>query len=310
MPSRAARMAGPVTAATLTPHRGVLAPPAVAGHRRPVHEIPADHTLIATLSASLVAALVFTPTLGSLIGQAARGGARRRAPRRLVHEDRAPGDPPPVDRAVHCLRDCWWRCRPSTARSAPAWSSSRTSSRTPGAVLVHARGKPLLAPRRTGWCARWKAWCSPRTASRRSTRRSGDMGQGSQDITEDVIGQIQFEFVDWKLRPSADAIMSDLRTKTAGIPGIKVEVTRGAGRAADRQGDPGPAFQHQPGCADRGGEGSDRAARQIPGHQGPRQRPADAEASTGRCRSTRRKPRNTASASARWAPWCSSSPTA
>ena len=55
--------------------------------------------------------------------------------------------------------------------------------------------------------------------------RSGDMSQGSEDITEDVIGQIQFEFVDWQERPPASVIMDDIRAKTADIPGIKVEVT-------------------------------------------------------------------------------------
>ena len=56
--------------------------------------------------------------------------------------------------------------------------------------------------------------------------RSGDDGPGlDQDVTEDVIGQIQFEFVDWQERRPATVIMNDIRDRTADIPGIKVEVT-------------------------------------------------------------------------------------
>jgi multidrug efflux pump len=53
----ASRMSGPVVALT---HRGLFAAPLLAGHRQPVHNMPI--TLIATLSASLVSALIFTPT--------------------------------------------------------------------------------------------------------------------------------------------------------------------------------------------------------------------------------------------------------
>src|SRR3990172_8277227 len=51
------------------------------------------------------------------------------------------------------------------------------------------------------------------------------MGQGSDDITEDVIGRIQFEFIDWQERRPASVIMDEVRERTADIPGIKVEVT-------------------------------------------------------------------------------------
>jgi multidrug efflux pump len=44
-------------------------------------------------------------------------------------------------------------------------------------------------------------------------------------VTEDVVGQIQFSFIDWKKRRPAKQIMTDIRERTASIPGIKVEVT-------------------------------------------------------------------------------------
>jgi multidrug efflux pump len=87
--------------------------------------------------------------------------------------------------------------------------------------------------------------------------RSGDMGQGSQDITEDVIGKIQFEFTNWKTRPTANQIMADLRSKTASLPGIKVEVTAEQAGTADRQAHPGPALEQLPRRADRRGQAGD-----------------------------------------------------
>ena len=56
------------------------------------------------------------------------------------------------------------------------------------------------------------------------------------EVTEDTIGVIQFEFVDWQQRPSAHDIMDAIREKTADIPGILVEVT--APRAGPPTGKP------------------------------------------------------------------------
>src|SRR5205085_8389985 len=67
--------------------------------------------------------------------------------------------------------------------------------------------------------------------------RSGETSQGGNgDITEDVIGQIQFEFVDWQKRRPAGVIMNDVRERAADIPGIRVEVT--APRAGPPTGKP------------------------------------------------------------------------
>ena len=76
----ASRMAGPVTAATLTRVAAffpLLLWPGIVGEFMKYLPI----TLIATLSASLVAALIFTPTLGALIGKPSEihaANARRR----------------------------------------------------------------------------------------------------------------------------------------------------------------------------------------------------------------------------------------
>ena len=54
--------------------------------------------------------------------------------------------------------------------------------------------------------------------------RVGKTQGGGADIPEDVVGVIQYEFVDWRERKSANQILDDLRKAMAGLPGIDVEV--------------------------------------------------------------------------------------
>ena len=56
------------------------------------------------------------------------------------------------------------------------------------------------------------------------------------ELTEDTVGVIQFEFADWRTRPSGFEVMDAIREKTADIPGIQVEVT--APRAGPATGKP------------------------------------------------------------------------
>ena len=92
--ARPSRMSGPGDRGDADPHRGVLAAPLLAGHRRPVHEIHADHPDrdAVRLAGS---ALVFTPTLGALIGRPHVVHTTTRAnARRPLHAHRPPRDPP------------------------------------------------------------------------------------------------------------------------------------------------------------------------------------------------------------------------
>ena len=47
--------------------------------------------------------------------------------------------------------------------------------------------------------------------------------QAGNNMPEDVIGQIQFQFVDWKQRRSATRILADMEQMTADIPGVVLE---------------------------------------------------------------------------------------
>ena len=63
---------------------------------------------------------------------------------------------------------------------------------------------------------------------------------GGEELAEDVIGTIALEFGDWDKRRKVDAILDDIRTRTAPIPGIQIELTKedggpGGGKAVALQ---------------------------------------------------------------------------
>ena len=56
--------------------------------------------------------------------------------------------------------------------------------------------------------------------------RTGSPAQGQQDVSEDVIGTIQIEFKDWQERRSADEVFEDIRERTQHLTGIMVETRK------------------------------------------------------------------------------------
>ncbi len=60
------------------------------------------------------------------------------------------------------------------------------------------------------------------------TRAGGSAQQGS-DLAEDVIGQLQLQFMDWDKRRSADVILDEIRQKTNDIAGIHTETRKQEG---------------------------------------------------------------------------------
>ena len=179
-------------------------------------------TLIATLSCSLVAALIFTPTLGALVGRTG-----------VVHHDVAPREGPYIKTVRLAVRHPGITLLIAFAmligvpilygQVGKGVEFFPNVEPDQGVVLVHARGNLSLAEKdRLVRAVETRILPMKELSSVYS--RSGDMGRGSSDITEDVIGQIQFEFVDWQERRPASVIMNDIRARTADIPGIKVEV--------------------------------------------------------------------------------------
>ena len=232
--SAASRMAGPVIAATATriaAFSPLLFWPGVVGQFMKYMPI----TLIATLSASLAVALFFTPTLGALLGRASP------AP----HDERAAESGRYIRSVKFALH------RPGLILSLAlgllvvvvgAYGKLGNGveffpSVEPdyGQVIVHARGNLSLDEKDKTLRQVEKAVLSTDGLKTVYTR-VGEQPRGSNEITEDTIGVIQFEFADWQKRPVAHVIMDQIRDKTRDIAGTLVEVT--APRAGPPTGKP------------------------------------------------------------------------
>ncbi|TPI61874.1 efflux RND transporter permease subunit [Mesorhizobium sp. B3-1-3] len=216
----AKRMAGPVIAATMTriaAFSPLLFWPGIIGDFMKYMPI----TLIVTLSASMLYALVFAPTLGAIFAKAPEH-----------HEE---GN-----------RDGWYMAVVKQAVRFPvtvilltvgllvgvgfAYSKYGAGveffpSVEPdyGLLYVHARGNLSLAEMDAATKTaenRLLGWPGVKSVYTRVGKTQG----GGQDIPEDVVGVIQYEFVDWRERKSANQILDDLRGVMAGIPGVDVEV--------------------------------------------------------------------------------------
>jgi multidrug efflux pump len=230
----AKRMSGPVIAATATrvaAFSPLLFWPGVVGQFMKYLPI----TLIATLSASLAVALFFTPTLGSLLGRASA----------VPHDDGMARDGPYMRTVRLALRHpgmtlalaAFLLIAVQTAYGKFGHGVEFFPSVEPdyGQVMVHARGNISLDEKN-----RLMAEVEKRVLTFDSLKtvytRIGEQPRGMGEMTEDTVGVIQFEFVDWRQRPSAHDIMDAIREKTADIPGILVEVT--APRAGPPTGKP------------------------------------------------------------------------
>ncbi len=229
----AKRMAWPITAATATT-LAVFMPllfwPGVVGEFMKYLPI----TLIATLTASLLMALVFVPTLGSLIGRRAPDSARHDAT--LVAAES--GD-------LGLLRGF----------TGAYLNTLRLALTHPGKVVMLAAvllasvygvygqfGKgveffPDVEPENAVLHvrARGDLAIAERDALMREVEaRILDMREFATiyartdigfraDVSEDVIGMIQLEFVDWQQRRPAREILAEVRERTRDLAGLIIE---------------------------------------------------------------------------------------
>jgi multidrug efflux pump len=230
----AKRMSGPVIAATATrvaAFSPLLFWPGVVGQFMKYLPI----TLIATLSASLAVALFFTPTLGALLGRAAP----------VPHDERARADGPYMRTVRLALRHPGMTLALTVLLLVAIQSAYGKFGRGVeffpsvepdyGQVVVHGRGNLSLEEKN-----RLVAAVETRVLGFEGLKtvytRVGEQPRGMNELSEDSIGVIQFEFADWRTRRPAHAIMDAIREKTADIPGILVEVT--APRAGPPTGKP------------------------------------------------------------------------
>jgi multidrug efflux pump len=216
----AKRMAGPVIAATMTriaAFSPLLFWPGIIGDFMKYLPI----TLIVTLAASMAYALIFAPTLGALFAKAPvyeegeqRDGYYMAVVKRAVH----------YPKTVLVLTVALLVAVPvAYSKYGAGVEFFPTVEPDYGLLYVHARGNLSLSEmdvatreaesRILGWPGITSVYT-----------RVGKTRGGGADIPEDVIGVIQYEFVDWRERKSAHQILDELRVAMAGIPGVDIEV--------------------------------------------------------------------------------------
>jgi multidrug efflux pump len=214
------KMTGPVTAATMTrvaAFSPLLFWPGIVGEFMKYLPI----TLIVTLSASLVYALIFVPTLGSLIAKPFKHPPEHKDGPYMWLVGKAVRHPVLVLITAIGLM---------VAVPYAYFQYGKGSEFFPdvepefGLLYVKARGNLSIAEKDALVAqaeARILGWPGVSTVY----TRTGGGGGGGADVAEDVIGVIQYEFVDWRERENANAILANLRSAMTGIPGVEIEVS-------------------------------------------------------------------------------------
>lgn len=216
----AKRMAGPVAAATLTriaAFSPLLFWPGIIGDFMKYMPI----TLIVTLAASMLFALVFVPTIGARFAKAhvheegeQRDGWYMAVVKKAVHYPKTV-----LIMAVGLLVGVMY----SYSHYGAGVEFFPNVEPDYGLLYVHARGNLSLAEQDAATRTaedRLLGWPGVKSVYTRVGQTRG----GGQDIPEDVVGVIQYEFVDWRERKPAHDILDELRAVMAGIPGVDVEV--------------------------------------------------------------------------------------
>ncbi|MGB6117490.1 MAG: efflux RND transporter permease subunit [Mesorhizobium sp.] len=215
----AKRMAGPVIAATMTriaAFSPLLFWPGIIGDFMKYLPI----TLIVTLAASMAYALIFAPTLGALFAdvpeheEPPKDGVYMAVVKKAVHYPITA-----VMLTMALLGGGLWAYI-NYGNGVEFFPSVEPDY---GLLYVHARGNLSLAEMDAATREaenRLLGWPGVKSVYTRAGKSRG----GGQDIPEDVVGVIQYEFVDWRERKPAHEILDDLRVTMAGIPGVDVEV--------------------------------------------------------------------------------------
>ena len=214
----AQRMAGPVIAATMTrvaAFSPLLFWPGIVGEF--MKYLPL--TLIVTLSASMLYALVFTPTLGALFGKAHHEPERRDGLYMATVKLAVRRPLVTLVIALAMLVAVPW----VYAHKGAGVEFFPDVEPEYGLLYVHARGNLSLEEMDRATAEAEKrilGWPGVKSVYTRAGKSRG----GGDNVAEDVVGVIQYEFVDWRQRKPAHAVLDELRQAMAGIPGVDVEV--------------------------------------------------------------------------------------
>ncbi|MGL4238953.1 efflux RND transporter permease subunit [Tabrizicola sp.] len=214
------RMTGPVTAATLTrvaAFSPLLFWPDITGEFMKYLPI----TLIVTLSASLLYALVFVPTLGALIAKPFKHRPEPKDGLYMWVVGKAVRHPFIMLLLTVVLLvwvPVYYYFNGKGVEFFPDVEPEY------GLLYVKARGnlsileKDALVAEAEKRILGWPGVATVYT-------RTGGGGGSGNDVDADVIGTIQYEFLDWRERKAANAILADLRAAMVGIPGVEIEVS-------------------------------------------------------------------------------------
>ncbi|MCU9849573.1 efflux RND transporter permease subunit [Defluviimonas sp. WL0024] len=218
------KMAGPVIAATATrvaAFSPLLFWPGIVGEFMKYMPI----TLIATLSASLVYALLFAPTLGAIIARPVKEEDRSRNSLYMRFVARAIRHPKLVTVTAVAALVAVPYAYGTLGKGVEFFPDVEPDY---GLLYVHARGnlsieeKDVLTREAE---RRILGWPGIKTVYTRAGQSSGGGSAMGGNVAADVIGVIQYEFIDWRERKNANAILADLREEMQGIPGVEVEVS-------------------------------------------------------------------------------------
>jgi multidrug efflux pump len=214
------KMAGPVTASTLTriaAFSPLLFWPGVVGEFMKYMPI----TLIATLSASMLYALVFVPVLGALIARPFKEPPRKKDGAYMALVGRAIRHPWIVLMlavgsliAVPVIYGKVGKGVEFFPNVEPEYGLLYVKAR--GNLSIHEKDQLVQLAE-----ARILGWPGVKTVY----TRVGAGGGAGNEGPADAIGVIQYEFVDWRERKNANEILNDLRAAMVGIPGVDIEVS-------------------------------------------------------------------------------------
>jgi multidrug efflux pump len=214
------KMAGPVTASTMTriaAFSPLLFWPGVVGEFMKYMPI----TLIATLSASMLYALIFVPVLGALIARPFKEPPHKKDGAYMALVARAIRHPWIVLMlavgslvAVPVIYGKVGKGVEFFPNVEPEYGLLYVKAR--GNLSIHEKDALVQLAE-----ARILGWPGVKTVY----TRVGAGGGAGNEGPADAIGVIQYEFVDWRERKNANEILNDLRAAMIGIPGVDIEVS-------------------------------------------------------------------------------------
>ena len=214
------KMTGPVVAATMTrvaAFSPLLFWPGIMGEFMKYLPI----TLIVTLSASMLYALIFVPTLGAIIARPFKHPPQKKDGAYMWVVGRAVRHPwltLLVAIGILVAVPYTYAYKGNGVEFFPDVEPDF------GLLYVKARGNLSIAEQDALVAEAEKrilGWPGIATVY----ARTGAGGGVGNEVAPDVIGTIQYEFVDWRERKNANAILADLREAMVGIPGVDIEVS-------------------------------------------------------------------------------------